>query len=42
MADVTLRQGIEARVAELIPEIHAIIDTTDHASGENPYFQQGK
>jgi len=42
MASATLRQGVETRVAELIPEIHAIIDTTDHASGENPYYQAGE
>lgn len=42
MASVTLRQGIEARVAEVIPEVHAIIDTTDHASGDNPYYQPDK
>lgn len=42
MASVTLRQGIESRVKELIPEITEIIDTTDHASGDNPYFQPGK
>jgi len=42
MASVTLRQSVETRVAKLLPEVQAIIDTTDHASGENPYFQPGK
>jgi len=42
MASVTLRQGIESRVKELMPEIKEIIDTTDHASGDNPYFRPGK
>lgn len=42
MATVTLRQGIEQRVRESIPEIEAIIDTTDHAAGSNPYYAPGK
>ena len=39
MAQVTLQQGIEASLREAIPEIGNIIDATDHASGENPYFE---
>jgi hypothetical protein len=27
---------------EQIPEIQSVYDTTDHASGDNPYFTQGK
>ena len=42
MADVTLKQGIEVMIKEAIPEIRQIIDTTDHASGKNPYFQAAK
>ena len=42
MADVTLKQGIEVMIKEAIPEIRQIIDTTDHASGNNPYFQPAK
>lgn len=38
-ADVTLKQGIEVMIKEAVPEIKRIIDTTDHASGENPYYQ---
>ncbi|HEX5630539.1 MAG TPA: NifU family protein, partial [Acidimicrobiia bacterium] len=38
MATVTLRQGIEVAIMEAIPEIKHVIDVTDHASGENPYF----
>ncbi len=37
-AAATLREGVEARVREEIPEIIEIIDTTDHESGENPYY----
>ena len=39
MAQVTLQQGIEASLREAIPEIGNIIDSTDHASGTNPYFE---
>ncbi len=42
MADVTLRQGVEARMREVLPEMVSLIDTTDHAAGANPYYQQGK
>ena len=42
MADVTLKSGIEAMLLEEIPEITAVLDTTDHASGSNPYYQPGK
>jgi Fe/S biogenesis protein NfuA len=41
MANVTLREGIEARVREVIPEISEIIDTTDHSAGVNPYHRSG-
>lgn len=42
MVDVTLRHGIEALIREEIPEIQQVIDTTDHASGQNPYHQPAK
>lgn len=42
MASVTLKHGIEAMVKESFPEIQNIIDTTDHASGTNPYYQPAK
>ena len=38
MVDVTLKQGIEARIKEVIPEVEEVVDTTDHAVGENPYY----
>ena len=38
MAQGTLTQGIEASLREAVPEIGNIIDATDHAAGENPYF----
>jgi Fe/S biogenesis protein NfuA len=42
MADVTLKQGIEVAIREVAPEIERVIDQTDHAAGENPYFQPEK
>lgn len=42
MVDVTLKQGIEVRIREVVPEIREIIDTTDHAGGKNPYYQPAK
>ncbi len=41
MVDVTLRQGIEATLRDEIPEIVEVLDTTDHASGTNPYYEPG-
>jgi Fe-S cluster biogenesis protein NfuA len=38
MANVTLRQGVEELIRESIPEVGQILDTTDHASGSNPYY----
>jgi len=38
-ASVTLRQGVESKVREAVPEVKNIIDTTQHAEGKNPYYQ---
>jgi Fe/S biogenesis protein NfuA len=42
MADVTLKQGIETAIKEAVPTIKAVLDTTDHAGGSNPYYQPSK
>ena len=42
MADVTLRQGIEAMLHEHIPEVKGVVDITDHTAGSNPYFAAAK
>ena len=42
MAQVTLTQGIETALRDAVPEIGNIIDATDHASGNNPYFESSK
>ena len=39
LVDVTLKQGIETRIKELVPEIERVVDTTDHAAGENPFYK---
>jgi len=41
-ADVTLKSGIERLIKEEIPEVAEVLDTTDHASGANPYYTPGK
>jgi Fe-S cluster biogenesis protein NfuA len=41
-ANVTLKQGIEKSIREMIPEVGEILDTTDHAAGRNPYYQRGR
>ncbi|HET6950176.1 MAG TPA: NifU family protein [Acidimicrobiales bacterium] len=35
---MTLREGIARSIREAIPEVREVIDTTDHALGENPYY----
>ena len=38
MSRMTLRQGVEKMLLQEVPEITAVHDVTDHASGSNPYF----
>ena len=40
MANVTLRQGIEASLKRMVPGVQGIRDITDHAAGSNPYYAQ--
>jgi Fe/S biogenesis protein NfuA len=42
MAAVTLSQGIVVAIRDAVPEIANVIDTTDHASGTNPYYEAAK
>jgi len=42
MADVTLRQGIEAMLRQHAPEVKGLVDVTDHSAGSNPYFAAAK
>ncbi|HEX4439240.1 MAG TPA: NifU family protein [Thermoanaerobaculia bacterium] len=41
-ADVTLKQGIEKAIRGLAPSVGEILDTTDHASGRNPFYAPSK
>ena len=42
LAQVTLKQGIEKIILESIPELSQVVDVTDHASGDDPYYQSQK
>jgi len=42
LAQVTLKQGIERILLESIPELTQVMDVTDHASGESPYYESQK
>jgi Fe-S cluster biogenesis protein NfuA len=42
MASVTLKSGIEKAIHQYVPEVKDIFDTTDHASGRNPYYSPAK
>jgi Fe/S biogenesis protein NfuA len=42
MANVTLRNGIEALLRDEIPDIAEVVDATDHESGANPYYAPAK
>lgn len=41
-ATVTLKQGVEAAIRRVLPDIGEVFDTTDHAGGMNPYYQPAK
>ena len=42
LAQMTLTEGIKAAIEEAIPEIDRVEDVTDHAAGENPFFEAAK
>ena len=42
MAPVTLSQGIEATITDLVESVAKVVDATDHAQGDNPYYEQAK
>ena len=41
-ASVTLKQGVERALAQYVPEVKQVFDTTDHASGKNPFYSPSK
>ena len=38
LSRMTLRQGVERMLRQAVPEITAVHDVTDHASGASPFF----
>jgi len=40
MVDVTLRNGVEKTLKARVPEVTAVLDATDHASGAKPYYSR--
>lgn len=40
MVDVTLKQGVEKTLMEMVPEVTAVRDATDHSDGEKPYYKK--
>jgi len=38
MADLTMKEGVSTQLKQQIPEISEVVDATDHAAGENPYY----
>ena len=38
MSQATLTEGIQRAILEAIPEIVEVVDATDHAAGDNPFF----
>ncbi len=42
LAQVTLKQGIEKILLESIDDLTQVVDVTDHASGDNPYYESQK
>jgi Fe/S biogenesis protein NfuA len=39
LAQLTLTEGIKAQIENRIPEIREVIDVTDHAAGDNPFYE---
>ena len=39
-SELTLRHGFEIMARRVAPEIVDIIDTTDHAAGKKPFYEQ--
>lgn len=40
-SNATLKNGIERLIREEFPEITQVVDVTDHAAGDKPYFASG-
>ncbi|HEV2362491.1 MAG TPA: NifU family protein [Acidimicrobiales bacterium] len=42
LAKVTLSQGIAVAIQDSVPEITEVVDVTDHAHGDNPFYEPSK
>ena len=42
MINVTLKQGVEKALFAEVPQIKKVMDVTDHAAGDNPYYEPAK
>jgi Fe/S biogenesis protein NfuA len=38
LVDVTLKDGVEVAIQEALPQVKKVVDTTDHTSGKNPFY----
>ncbi len=38
LVDVTLKDGVEVTIKEALPQVKKVVDTTDHTSGKNPFY----
>lgn len=38
MARVTIKDGVEARIRQAVPEVREVVDVTDHSGGTHPRF----
>ena len=38
MSKMTMLEGVQTMIVDAVPGIEKVLDVTDHATGENPYF----
>lgn len=38
LAPMTLEQGVVEAICKAVPEIREVVDVTNHAAGESPYY----
>lgn len=39
MSRMTMLQGVQTTIRELVPAVAKVVDVTDHTTGSNPYYQ---
>ena len=42
MAQVTIRQGVEALMNRQVPGVARVVDVTDHTGGADPFYPTKK